>query len=179
MTKNILFILCALLIGVGSFSFTANAHDHAGSYGDKSKDEKMVKKNIVETAISNDQFSTLVTALQSADLVEALQGDGPFTVFAPTNDAFAALPEGTLEALLKDENKQNLQAILTYHVVSGKIKAEDIASGSTEVNTLLGRSLTVQKNPDGVTVNGANVTTADIKASNGVIHVIDAVVVPE
>ncbi|MEM5516141.1 fasciclin domain-containing protein [Henriciella sp. AS95] len=142
--------------------------------------EKSEKMDIVDTAASNDAFSTLVTAVTEADLVEALKGDGPFTVFAPTNEAFAALPEGTLDTLLMEENQDQLQGILKLHVVSGKIMAGDIAEGSTEVETLAGDTITVTKDSHGaVTVGDADVVTADVKASNGVIHVIDSVILPE
>ncbi|MGB3627613.1 MAG: fasciclin domain-containing protein, partial [Henriciella sp.] len=123
---------------------------------------------------------TLVTAVTEAELVDALKGDGPFTVFAPTNDAFAALPEGTVDTLLMDENQDQLQGILKLHVVSGKIKAEDIAEGTTEVETLAGDTITVTKDSHGaVTAGGADVIKADIYTSNGVIHVIDSVILPE
>lgn len=142
--------------------------------------EKMDKVDIVDTAAANDDFSTLVTAVQEAGLVEALKGEGPFTVFAPTNEAFAALPDGTLDTLLMEENVEQLQGILKLHVVAGKIKAGDIAEGTTEVETLAGDTITVTKDAHGaVTVGGANVVTADVKASNGVIHVIDSVILPE
>jgi len=134
------------------------------------------KKTIVEIAAGNEAFSTLVTAVTAADLVEVLSGEGPFTVFAPTDEAFAALPEGTLETLLKPENKDQLVAILTYHVVAGKVMSSDVAAG--EVETVNGESLTVAVDEGVVTVDGAKVVTVDIEASNGVIHVIDAVVLP-
>ncbi|GAA0601787.1 fasciclin domain-containing protein [Caenispirillum bisanense] len=134
--------------------------------------------DIVDTAAGNPDFETLVKAVTAADLVETLKDEGPFTVFAPTDDAFAALPAGTLDDLLKPEAKEQLTGILTYHVVAGRIMADDIAMGETTVETVNGQSLTVQKTADGVTVNGARVTTADVAADNGVIHVIDAVVLP-
>lgn len=137
------------------------------------------KKDIVDTAAANDDFSTLVTAVQAAGLVDALKGDGPFTVFAPTNEAFAALPDGTLDTLLMEENVDDLQAILKLHVVSGAIMAGDIADGTTEVETLGGETIDVMKTADGVTVGGANVVVTDIETSNGVIHVIDSVILPE
>lgn len=134
--------------------------------------------DIVATAAGNPDFSTLVTALQTAGLVEPLQGEGPFTVFAPTNAAFDALPEGALDSLLQEENRGNLTAILAYHVVGGQVMSGDIPEGSTDVPSAQGTTLRVEKTDAGVTVNGANVITADIETSNGVIHVIDAVVVP-
>src|SRR6056297_1330551 len=134
-------------------------------------------KDIVDIAAGNDDFSTLVAAVKAADLVDTLKGDGPFTVFAPTNAAFAALPEGTVESLLKPENKDQLTAILTYHVVPGKVMSSDLSDGMM-ATTVQGGDLTVDLS-DGVMINGANVVTADIEASNGVIHVIDAVILPE
>ncbi len=134
--------------------------------------------DIVDTAAANADFETLVAAVSAADLVETLKGEGPFTVFAPTDDAFAALPAGTLDDLLKPEAKAQLTGILTYHVVPRRIMAADIAMGQTSVETVNGQALNVQKTADGVLVNGARVTTADIAVDNGVIHVIDAVVLP-
>jgi len=134
-------------------------------------------KDIVDIAAGNDDFSTLVAAVQAADLVDTLKGDGPFTVFAPTNAAFAALPEGTVESLLKPENKDQLTAILTYHVVPGKVMSGDLSDGMM-ATTVQGADVTIGTE-GGVTVDGANVVQADIEASNGVIHVIDAVIMPE
>ena len=130
---------------------------------------------IVDIAVSTDGFSTLVAAVQAAGLVETLQGEGPFTVFAPTDDAFAALPEGLLEKLLLPENLDILISILTYHVVSGTVLAEDVTAG--DVPSVQGENITVATE-GGVTVNGANVIAVDVLASNGVIHVIDAVILP-
>ena len=134
--------------------------------------------NIVDTAISAGQFKTLVTAIQAAGLVDTLTGEGPFTVFAPTDAAFAKLPAGTLEDLLKPENKEKLVAVLTYHVVSGKIMSGDIVGRNTMVKTLQGSSLSVDAT-SGVMVDAASVTTADIQTTNGVIHEIDTVVLPK
>ncbi len=133
--------------------------------------------DIVDTAIAAGQFSTLVAAVQAAGLVDTLKGEGPFTVFAPTDAAFAALPEGTVENLLKPENKDQLIAVLTYHVVSGKIMSADISGKTAEVASLQGSSISVNA-MNGVKVDNANVVTADIETSNGVIHVIDAVILP-
>lgn len=130
---------------------------------------------IVDVASSTEGFSTLVAAVQAAGLVETLSGEGPFTVFAPTDDAFAALPAGVLDALLLPENKDVLVKILTYHVVAGKVMAADVTDG--DVATVEGQTIALST-ANGVTVNGANVTTADVEASNGVIHVIDAVILP-
>jgi uncharacterized surface protein with fasciclin (FAS1) repeats len=130
---------------------------------------------IVEVAAGNEDFSTLVAAVQAAGLAETLSGEGPFTVFAPTNEAFAALPAGVLDALLLPENKDVLTKILTYHVVAGEVTSDQITDGA--VPTVEGQTVTVST-ADGVTVNGATVVTADVPASNGVIHVIDAVLLP-
>ena len=134
--------------------------------------------DIVDTAVSAGQFNTLVAAVEAADLVATLKGDGPFTVFAPTDEAFAALPEGTVESLLKPENKDELIAVLTYHVVAGKIMSSDIAGKETMVESVQGSELDVNAT-NGVTVDGATVITADITTDNGVIHVIDRVVLPQ
>ncbi|KJS45483.1 MAG: Nex18 symbiotically induced protein [Roseovarius sp. BRH_c41] len=134
-------------------------------------------QDIVDIAAGNESFSTLVAAVQAADLVDTLKGDGPFTVFAPTNDAFAALPEGTVEDLLKPENKDKLAAILTYHVVPGKVMSTDLSDGMTAA-TVQGSEVTIGTS-DGVTVDSAKVVQADIEATNGVIHVIDTVIMPK
>jgi uncharacterized surface protein with fasciclin (FAS1) repeats len=132
----------------------------------------------VDTAVSAGQFNTLVAAVPAADLVDTLKSDGPFTVFAPTDDAFAKLPAGTVENLLKPENKAQLVAILTYHVAPGKIMAADIAGKKANVATVQGSELAVDAT-NGVMVDSAKVVAADIEASNGVIHVIDTVVLPK
>jgi uncharacterized surface protein with fasciclin (FAS1) repeats len=131
--------------------------------------------DIVAVASGAGSFSTLVAAVQAAGLVETLQGEGPFTVFAPTDDAFAALPAGVLDKLLLPENQDVLVKILTYHVVAGKVMAVDVTAG--DVATVEGQTIALATD-GGVTVNGANVVTADVEASNGVIHVIDAVILP-
>ena len=135
------------------------------------------EKDIVDTAVEAGQFNTLVAAVQAADLVDTLKSDGPFTVFAPTDAAFAKLPDGTVENLLKPENKDQLVAVLTYHVVSGKIMSSDIAGKKAQVPTVQGSELSVDAT-SGVMVDDATVVAADIEASNGVIHVIDTVVLP-
>ncbi|WP_170389972.1 fasciclin domain-containing protein [Ruegeria arenilitoris] len=134
--------------------------------------------DIVDTAVSAGSFNTLVAAVQAAGLVDTLKGKGPFTVFAPTDEAFAALPEGTVETLLMPENKDQLVAILTYHVVPAKVMSGDIAGKRAKVLTVQGERLSVNAK-NGVKVDGANVVQADIKASNGVIHVVDTVLIPE
>jgi uncharacterized surface protein with fasciclin (FAS1) repeats len=135
-------------------------------------------KDIVDTAVGAGKFSTLVAAVKAAGLVDTLKGPGPFTVFAPTDEAFAKLPKGTVEDLLKPENKEKLAAILTYHVVPGKVMAADIAGKKTNVKSVQGSELAVDAS-SGVKINDATVTTADIATSNGVIHVIDTVVMPK
>ena len=134
-------------------------------------------KDIVDTALNAGSFTTLAAALEAAGLIDALKGDGPFTVFAPTDDAFAALPAGTVEMLLMPENKDKLVDILTYHVLAGQVMAADIAGKVTTVEMLNGDKATVDAE-NGVKINEANVVTADVIASNGVIHVIDAVIIP-
>jgi uncharacterized surface protein with fasciclin (FAS1) repeats len=133
--------------------------------------------DIVDTAVAADNFETLVAAVQAADLVDTLKGAGPFTVFAPTDAAFAELPKGTVESLLMPENKDQLTAILTYHVVPGKVMASDLSNNMT-AGTVQGDDVTIMTD-GGVTVDGANVVQADIEASNGVIHVIDGVIMPD
>ena len=135
------------------------------------------EKDIVDTAVAAGQFNTLVAAVKAAGLVETLTGEGPFTVFAPTDEAFAKLPAGTVDDLLKPENKDKLVSILTYHVVPGKVMSSDIAGKKTEAKTVQGSSLEVDATK-GVMVDNAKVIKADIVASNGVIHVIDTVVIP-
>jgi uncharacterized surface protein with fasciclin (FAS1) repeats len=135
-------------------------------------------KDIVDTAVGAGSFNTLVAAVKAAGLVDTLKSQGPFTVFAPTDEAFANLPAGTVETLLKPENKQKLVAILTYHVVPGRIMAGDIAGKRTAVQTVQGQNIRVDAT-QGVMVEDANVVSADVKASNGVIHVIDKVIMPQ
>ncbi len=135
-------------------------------------------QDIVDTAVAAGDFNTLVAAVQAAGLVDTLKGDGPFTVFAPTDEAFAALPAGTVDSLLKPENRAQLQAILAYHVVPGKVMAIDVADG-TSAATVQGSTVAFVVADGSVKVNGSNVTAADITASNGVIHVIDTVLLPQ
>ncbi|KUJ78584.1 fasciclin domain-containing protein [Ruegeria profundi] len=135
------------------------------------------KKDIVDTAVGAGSFETLVAAVQAAELVDTLKGEGPFTVFAPTDEAFAALPEGTVESLLMPENKDQLIAVLTYHVVPGKVMSTDLSDDMTAA-TVQGGNVTIDLD-NGVMVNDASVVQADIETSNGVIHVIDKVILPE
>jgi transforming growth factor-beta-induced protein len=138
---------------------------------------KAEAKDIVDTAVAAGSFKTLVAAVQAAGLVETLKGEGPFTVFAPTDEAFAKLPEGTVETLLKPENKEKLVAVLTYHVVPGKVMAADVVK-LTEAPTVQGSKAKVKVEDGTVMIDGAKVVKTDIVTSNGVIHVIDAVILP-
>ncbi len=164
--SKVWFLVLAATIMGGVLALTARA-------GDAKPD-----KDIVDTAVSAGQFNTLAAALQAAGLVDALKGDGPFTVFAPTDAAFAKLPEGTVDDLLKSENRDKLKAILTYHVVAGKVMAADVVK-LTEAKTLQGQKIAIAIKDGKVVLNGsATVAAADVKASNGVIHVIDTVILP-
>jgi uncharacterized surface protein with fasciclin (FAS1) repeats len=136
------------------------------------------KQDIVDTAVAAGSFNTLAAALQAAGLVDTLKGEGPFTVFAPTDDAFAKLPAGTVDNLLKPENKDQLVAILTYHVVAGKVPAADVVNLSS-ATTVNGQDVTITVEGGTVMVDGATVIQADVMASNGVIHVIDSVMLPD
>lgn len=132
-------------------------------------------KDIIDTALGDPRFSTLVTAVKAAGLVDTLKGKGPFTVFAPTNDAFAKIPAERLEVLLAD--KQQLTAVLTYHVVAGKVRAADVVKLKS-VKTVDGRKAKIATSKDGVTIDGAKVIVADVETSNGIIHAIDTVMMP-
>jgi len=179
LTYALTLVLATGLLSIGPLS--AHAQDTSAYAQDKGEKQEMADRgDIVETAKSSDDFKTLVTALQSAELVSALQGEGPFTVFAPTNEAFDALPEGTLDNLLKPENKAELQSILKFHVVEGKVKASDVTK-MEKATTLEGSSVGIAVEEGTVTLSGKNnarVTKTDIMASNGVIHVIDQVLMP-
>lgn len=169
--KKITTLFTAIILSATVFTINSNAQ-----CGDDVSTKKE-KSNIVDLAVSTDFLSTLVAAVKAGDLVETLQGDGPFTVFAPTNEAFNALPEGTLESLLKPENKDKLIAILTYHVVAGEVKSSDLSNGM-KAATVQGDNIQVNISESGVKINDANVTSADIMASNGIVHVIDKVILP-
>ena len=138
---------------------------------------RAAEKDIVDTAVAAGQFKTLASAIQAAGLVDTLKGDGPFTVFAPTDEAFAKLPAGTVEDLLKPENKDQLVDILTYHVVPGKVEAADVVK-MDEAKTVNGKMVDIKVKDGTAMVNDAKVTKTDIAASNGVIHVIDTVILP-
>lgn len=159
--------------------FSLPAIAWAGGYGHSQyKMDSPEARDIVDTAVSAGSFNTLVKAVQAAGLADTLKSDGPFTVFAPTDEAFKKLPEGTLENLLKPENKSQLQAILTYHVLPGRIMSAEAATVSS-AKTVNGKSFQIAKSSDGLMVDKAKVIKADIMASNGVIHVIDQVILPQ
>ena len=164
--RSVTVLATGLFASLALFAGALQAGGHA----------KKVKADIVDTAVSAGSFTTLVAAVQAADLVDALKGDGPLTVFAPTDEAFAKLPAGTVENLLKPENKEQLRAILLYHVVPGSIYSKDVTDGASP-STLQGSNLSVSVG-EGVAINNAKVVSVDIGASNGVIHVIDSVLLP-
>jgi uncharacterized surface protein with fasciclin (FAS1) repeats len=168
-----------ILIGAAiAAAVTLNANLFADSCSaSKSASACTAGKDLVAVAGSADNFKTLVAAIKAAGLVETLQGKGPFTVFAPTDEAFAKLPAGTVEDLLKPENKEKLVAILTYHVVPGKVMAADVKT--MDAKTVQGQSVKIVVADAGVTVDGAKVVQTDVPAENGVIHVIDAVILPK
>lgn len=139
---------------------------------------KNAPQDIVDTAAGAGSFNTLATALKAAGLVDTLKGKGPFTVFAPTDEAFAKLPKGTLEMLLEPKNKAKLQAVLTYHVVAGNVRSADVVK-LRSAKTVNGESVTIAADANGVTIDKARVITVDVAASNGVIHVIDTVILPK
>lgn len=143
----------------------------------RAEQQEKASKDVVDTAVAAGQFKTLAAALKAADLVDTLKGDGPFTVFAPTDDAFAKLPAGTVDDLLKPENKQKLVGVLTYHVVPAKATSKEVA-GMSSVKTVNGKELKLKVEEGKVRVGDATVTKADVHASNGVIHVIDTVLMP-
>ena len=161
--KKLNFLLIALVLSASTVMA-----------GNKAKDDE-AKKDIVDLAVGTEMLSTLVKAVQQGDLVKTLKSDGPFTVFAPTNEAFAALPDGVLQKLLMPENKDKLQAILTYHVVAGAITSGNLSDGQM-AETVQGSEIKVNKNYGKVKINEAQVLKADIEASNGVVHVIDKVI---
>ncbi len=158
------------LITFALVAWTVSAPLMAGGHAAKQMD-------IVDTAVSAGSFNTLAAALQAADLVDTLKGDGPFTVFAPTDEAFAKLPAGTVETLLKPENRDQLVAVLTYHVVAGKVTSDQVVKLDS-AKTVNGQSVAINASNGGVMIDNASVTAVDIAASNGVIHVIDSVILP-
>jgi uncharacterized surface protein with fasciclin (FAS1) repeats len=181
MKQLTIYVFGALML----FGCTSNDQNNDASETMTAETETMAEEtpmannnpNIVVLASQTPELSTLVQALQAADLVSALEGNGPYTVFAPTNDAFAALPAGTLENLMKPENKQQLIDILTYHVAEGNVKSGDL-SNNMMVKTLNGKELKIMLNGDQVMINGATVKMPNVEASNGVVHVVDKVIMP-
>ncbi len=170
MTKIAFFLFAILAV-------TPMAANAQMASGNGYKADKAAEMDIVDTAVSAKMFKTLVAAVKAAGLVDTLKGDGPFTVFAPTDEAFAKLPEGTVEELLKPENKDKLVSILTYHVVAGKVKASDVLKLKS-AKTVQGSSVSIKVKGGKVMADSANVIKTDIEASNGVIHVIDSVLIP-
>jgi uncharacterized surface protein with fasciclin (FAS1) repeats len=182
MQKNLLVLFTIAVIGAISLTSCGNAPapkvtEATETPVEEPTPEAEMPKTVVDIAVGSPDHTTLVTAVTAAGLVETLQGAGPFTVFAPTNAAFAALPAGTVEGLLKPEKKAALTGILTYHVVAGSVKAADLKDGQ-KVKTLQGKELTVSIKDGKVKINGANVTAADLEAGNGIVHVIDGVLLP-
>jgi uncharacterized surface protein with fasciclin (FAS1) repeats len=175
--RTTVLLLALALAGCGGSSDSTESTSTSGSSGSSSGSEA-TRSDIVDTAVAAGSFGTLVAAVQAAGLEETLRGAGPFTVFAPTDAAFAALPAGTLDSLLLPENRAQLTSILTYHVVSGRVMAAD-AAGLSEAPTVNGASAPIAPGASGgLTIGGANIVTTDIECSNGVIHVIDAVILP-
>ncbi len=171
--KAPLVAVAGLVLLVAPVLLLAGQHNSQRGQGDQRR-----QKDIVDTAAANESFSILVAAIEAAELVDALKGKGPFTVFAPTNEAFEALPEGTLESLLEPENKEALQSILTYHVVAGRYPSPRLINTQPTLTTLQGGELKVSVEDGTVTVGTATVTATDVRATNGVIHVIDSVLLP-
>ena len=163
-----------ILFLAGLFMTTVSPAQEQSSQESSSMAEQ---QDIVSLAMGQEDLSTLVEAVKAAGLVETLQGEGPFTVFAPTNDAFEALPEGTLETLLKPENKDKLVSVLTYHVVSGQTASSDLSDGM-QVTTVEGSGAEIMLTDSGASIEGATVVTPDVQASNGIVHIIDAVILP-
>jgi uncharacterized surface protein with fasciclin (FAS1) repeats len=175
---KVLTVFSVLFVAIFALSACApQATPTAAPMPEATEVPEPVAMDIVDTAVANGSFTTLAAALQAAGLVDALKADGPFTVFAPTDEAFAKLPEGTVEGLLKPENIEQLKAILLYHVVEGKVMAADV-SGISSATALSGKDLTVKVDMGNVYINESKVVLADVEASNGVIHVIDAVLLP-
>ena len=178
LSLSLLSLLAAFSLGCAATSDgSSSAHAATASHDHHSGDEAPETADIVDTAVAAGSFETLVAAVQAAGLVETLKGEGPFTVFAPTDEAFAALPEGTVESLLLPENRERLVEVLTYHVVPGEVRAADVVAMES-APTVQGNPLSIAVNDSGVRVAGASVVQADIDCSNGVIHVVDQVMIP-
>ncbi|MBC7651542.1 MAG: fasciclin domain-containing protein [Deinococcales bacterium] len=178
MKKNFSMFVMAIAVSSTTFMACNNAETKTETTDTVKVEAKVETKDVVDIAIGSPDHTTLVAAVTAAGLVETLKGAGPFTIFAPSNAAFAALPAGTVDGLLKPESKAALSNILTYHVVAGAVKAADLKDGQ-KITTLQGEELTVTIKEGKVMINGANVTAADLKGSNGVVHVIDAVLMPK
>ncbi len=173
----------SMICGSLALALVASGTAFAGKCNSQSQDQTVAlaaakPKDIVDTAVGAGSFKTLAAALQAAGLVDTLKGKGPFTVFAPTDDAFAKLPEGTVESLLKPENKAKLTSILTYHVVAGNVMAKDVVKLKS-AKTVQGSEVSIAVEDGKVKVDDATVMKTDIECSNGVIHVIDSVIIPE
>ncbi|MFZ1785434.1 MAG: fasciclin domain-containing protein [Ferruginibacter sp.] len=183
MQKNILSMVAAVAFSAIALTACNNGETKTAEATPETVTEMPAEtapaaKDVVDIAIGSPDHTTLVAAVTAAGLVETLKGAGPFTIFAPTNAAFAALPAGTVEGLLKPESKDALTNVLTYHVVAGAVKSADLTDGQ-KVKTLQGQELTVSIKEGKVMINGANVTAADLTGSNGVVHIIDAVLMPK
>ena len=172
-----LLVTVSLVLAACGPAETQTPAPTATSIPEATSSPEPVLNDIVDTAVADGRFTTLVAGLQAAELVETLKGEGPFTVFAPTDEAFAALPAGTLDELLKPENKQSLTDILLYHVVPGSVMAADV-SGMTSATTVLGEDVAIKVDMGDVYINDAKVIVTDIQTSNGIIHVLDAVIMP-
>ncbi|WP_417477220.1 fasciclin domain-containing protein [Maricaulis sp.] len=170
-------LIALAAVAAAAFSAPALAGTPATAKMDHHGQHAMTQADIVDTAIAAGQFGTLVAAVQAAGLVDTLKGDGPFTVFAPLDAAFAALPEGEVERLLMPENQAELASLLTYHVIPGRVTSDQLAGQTLSVETVQGSMLAIDAT-DGVRVGNANVVQADIETSNGVIHVVDQVIIP-
>lgn len=179
--KTLLVAFTALGLSLGCATSpdpaTADNASNADAPTEQAPAESTESSDIVDTAVAAGSFETLVAAVKAADMVDVLKGDGPFTVFAPTDEAFAKLPAGTLDDLLKPENKAKLQAILKYHVVAGKVSSKQVVTMS-DAETVEGSKIMIEASDAGVKINEANVIKADIDCTNGVIHVIDSVILP-
>jgi len=175
MNKKMLAL--ALMVPALAFGVTACSSDDSNGNGDTTE-ATTEEQNIVGVAAATPELSTLVEAITAADLGATLEGDGPFTVFAPTNEAFDQLPEGELERLLEPENKDELTNILTYHVVGQQALSSDLSDGQ-KIPTVQGGNVTVKIDGDAVKINNATVSTADVPASNGVVHIVDTVLIPK
>ncbi|MDZ4817893.1 MAG: fasciclin domain-containing protein [Planctomycetota bacterium] len=177
--NSVLFVVAAMFLSTASVAQAGKkcGQKPATTVAYKKDSKKDTKMDIVDTAVKAGSFKTLAAALQAAGLAETLKGDGPFTVFAPTDEAFAKLPAGTVEALVKPENKDKLIAILTYHVVAGKVMAADVVKMKS-AKTVQGQTVAIDTT-EGVKINDAKVVKADIACGNGVIHVIDTVLLPK